>query len=74
MPEKWSICDLCHSLTLNSMEMPDTVSVFYYYQHAVGLAVDTAVLAFAFSQKKKKNNPNDQKHQKACFLLQHNHV
>lgn len=33
-----------------------TPSLFYYYQHALGLAIGLAVLASAFSQKKKKNN------------------
>lgn len=66
MPEKWSICDLCQSLTLNSMEMPDIVSVFYYSQHALVLAINIPALAIAFSQKK---TPNNQKHQRAWKMF-----
>lgn len=67
MPEKWSICDLHQSLTLNSMEMPDTISVFYYSQHALVLAINIPLLAIAFSQEKK--SPNNQKHQRAWKMF-----
>lgn len=67
MPEKWSICDLRQSLSLNSMEMPDTISVFYYSQHALVLAINIPLLAIAFSQEKKP--PNNQKHQRAWKMF-----
>ena len=31
------------------MEMPDTISVFYYYQYALVVAINIPVLAIAFS-------------------------
>lgn len=34
--------------------MPDTISVFYYSQHALVLAINIPVVAIAFSQKKTK--------------------
>lgn len=38
------------------MVVPDTISVFYYSQHALVLAINIPVLAIASSQKKKKKN------------------
>lgn len=35
-------------------EMPDTISVFYYSQHALVLAINIPVLAIAFSHEKPK--------------------
>lgn len=67
MSEEWSICDLYQSLTLNSMEMPDTIPVFYYSQPTLVLAINIPALAIAFSQGQETNKkPNNyQKHQRA---------
>lgn len=52
------------------MVVPDTISVFYYSQHALVLAINIPVLAIASSQKKKKRtNPNNQKHQRAWKMF-----
>lgn len=67
MPEKWSICDLHQSLTLNSMEMPDTISVFYYSQHALVLAINIPLLAIAFSQEKKPLTTKSIRGHEKCF-------
>lgn len=38
--------------------MPDTISVFYYSQSALVLAINIPVLATAFSQKRTQNASN----------------
>lgn len=71
MSEEGSICDLRQSLTLNSMELPDTIPVFYYAQPTLVLAINIPALAVAFSQGQETNKkPNNyQKHQRAWKMF-----